>query len=270
MAVTDVHVVQDGRRGAPTMLLLSNAAAPSASWNPLVPRLAEAYHVVRVDLIGHGRPPRYDVVTQARRVAAVLDDLGVSRATVAGHSSGCMVATALAEQRPDVVSALALIDMGPDLDAKLRERLLFRLIKTRFPGALLWRLRDPKSMVKAAGGVNRPVDIPDSWMEHLRRMTHRDFVGVMRAYTAYLPGSGAFQSGCAGRACLCWSSSARTTSGGARRRPRPIASYPARESRCCPVWGTHPRWRTPMPLPDCCWSSPRPSSTRLSARRLAS
>jgi pimeloyl-ACP methyl ester carboxylesterase len=36
-----------------------------------------------------------------------------SRVTVVGHSGGCTVATALAEQRPGVVAALALIDMGP-------------------------------------------------------------------------------------------------------------------------------------------------------------
>lgn len=42
--------------------------------------------------------------------------------TVLGHSSGCMMATALAEQRPDVVAALALVDMGPDLDAAIPRR----------------------------------------------------------------------------------------------------------------------------------------------------
>jgi pimeloyl-ACP methyl ester carboxylesterase len=48
-----------------------------------------------------------------------------------GHSSGCTVATALAEQRPDAVAGLALIDFGPSLDAKIPERLLFRLLLTR-------------------------------------------------------------------------------------------------------------------------------------------
>ncbi|GIH21542.1 alpha/beta fold hydrolase [Rugosimonospora africana] len=186
MTAAQVHVVENGRSGASTLLLLSNAAAPSAAWEPVVPALAEAHHVVRVDLIGHGDPPRYDVVTQARRVAEVLDRLGVSRVTAIGHSSGCMVATSLVEQRPDVVAAAALLDMGPDLEAKVPERLLFRLIKTRFPGALLWRLRDPRSMVKSARGTTRQVEIPDVWLEHLRRLTHQDFVGVMRAYTAYL------------------------------------------------------------------------------------
>lgn len=186
MVASDVQVVENGERGAPTLLLLSNAAAPSASWEPVIPALAQIHHVVRVDLVGHGRPPRYDVPTQARRVAEVLDELGVTRVTAIGHSSGCMVATAVVEQRRDLVVAVALIDMGPDLSAKIPERLVFRLIKRRFPGALLWRLRNPRSMVKAAGGTTRQVQIPASWMEHLRRMTHRDFVGLMHGYTEYL------------------------------------------------------------------------------------
>ena len=84
--------------------------------DPVVPRLAAAYRVIRVDLLGHGRSASpadgYDIPAHARRVGAVLDMLGVSRVTVIGHSSGCTVATALAEQRPDAVAGLALIDMG--------------------------------------------------------------------------------------------------------------------------------------------------------------
>jgi pimeloyl-ACP methyl ester carboxylesterase len=72
----------------------------------------------------------YAITAQARRVGAVLDRLGVSTVTVVGHSSGCAVATALAEQRPDVVADLALIDFGPSLAAKTPEKLLFRLLLT--------------------------------------------------------------------------------------------------------------------------------------------
>ena len=92
---SDIHVVQDGKPDAPALLLLSNAAVPTAIWDPVVPLLAGAHRVIRVDLLGHGRPARpadcYDIPTQARRVAAALDELGVSRVTVIGHSSGCTV-----------------------------------------------------------------------------------------------------------------------------------------------------------------------------------
>jgi pimeloyl-ACP methyl ester carboxylesterase len=190
----DMHVVQDGKPGAPALLLIQNAAVPTACWDPVVPRLAGAYRVIRVDLLGHGRSASpadgYDIPAHARRVGAVLDMLGVSRVTVIGHSSGCTVATALAEQRPDAVAGLALIDMGPSPGAKIPERLLTRLLLTQFPGRLLWRLKSETNIRKAARtGFTRPVDIPDAFIEHVLGMTHRAFVGAMRA--PELPGAGA-------------------------------------------------------------------------------
>jgi pimeloyl-ACP methyl ester carboxylesterase len=187
----DMHVVQDGKPDAPALLLLSNAAVPTVIWDPVVPLLAGAHRVIRVDLLGHGRSAGpaggYDIPAQARRVGAALDKLGVSRVTVIGHSSGCTVATALAEQRPDAVAALALIDMGPSPDAKIPERPIFRLILTQIPGRLLWRLRTEATIRKAARtGFTRPVDIPDAFIDHVLGMTHQAFVGAMRAPLSYL------------------------------------------------------------------------------------
>jgi pimeloyl-ACP methyl ester carboxylesterase len=112
----DMHVVEDGTPGAPGLLLIHGSAGSTAWWDPVVPALAGACRVIRVDLLGHGRssspPGGYDIPAHARRVGAALDRLGAGRVTVIGHSMGCMVATALAEQRPDKVAALALIDMA--------------------------------------------------------------------------------------------------------------------------------------------------------------
>jgi pimeloyl-ACP methyl ester carboxylesterase len=187
----DLRVVEHGKPDAHAVLLLSNAAAPMAIWDPVVPLLAGAFRVIRLDLLGHGRLTSpaggYDVTAQACRVAAALDRLGVSRVTVIGHSSGCMLATALAEQRPDAVVALALIDMGPSLDAKLPDSPLFHLLMSPLTGPLLWRLRTPESIRKAArAGMARPVTIPDAFIEHGQRLTRRDLVGPMRAARDYL------------------------------------------------------------------------------------
>ena len=51
----DMHVVQDGKPGAPALLLIHGTAASTAWWDPVIPRLAGAYRVIRVDLAGHGR-----------------------------------------------------------------------------------------------------------------------------------------------------------------------------------------------------------------------
>src|SRR5215472_17302274 len=106
-----MHVVHDGPRQDPPLLLIHGSGASGASWGPVVGALAGRHHVIRVDLPGCGQSPpalSYDVPDQAGSVAALLDDLGLRYVAVAGHSSGGYVATALAEQRPDLVGSLAL------------------------------------------------------------------------------------------------------------------------------------------------------------------
>lgn len=188
-----VRVSEDGKREAPALVLLTNSAAPAAIWDPVVPLLAGAFRVIRVDLLGQRRSTDpeggYGVPAQARRIAAALDRLGVNRVTAIGHSSGALVATALAEQRRDRVVALALIDMGPDLDARLPDGLAFRLVTAPLTGPLLWRLRSEARIRKTArssGGFTRPVEIPDAFVEHALGMTHRDFVETLRASRDYL------------------------------------------------------------------------------------
>jgi pimeloyl-ACP methyl ester carboxylesterase len=51
----DMHVVEDAKPGAPALLLISNAAAPTALWDPVVPQLAGACRAIGVDLLHHGR-----------------------------------------------------------------------------------------------------------------------------------------------------------------------------------------------------------------------
>jgi len=120
----DLYVTDEGPRGAPTLLLIHGTVSSGRSWDLVAPALAEAHRVVRVDLLGHGRSAKptgasYEIPDQAARVAAVVERLGTGPVTVVGHSSGGIVATALAEQRPDLVAAVALVDTGPSLDAYL-------------------------------------------------------------------------------------------------------------------------------------------------------
>jgi pimeloyl-ACP methyl ester carboxylesterase len=186
----DVHVVQDGRPDAPALLLIQNAAAPIALWDPVVPELAGAYRVIRVDLLGRGRSgpgAGNDVPAQARRAWAVLDRLGVSRVTVIGHSSGGSVATALAEQRPGEVAALALIDTGPSPAAKIPDPPTARLLTVPLAGRVLWRLKTEATIRAAARtAFTVPVDVPDALIDHMQGMTYGSFTATMRGYWAYL------------------------------------------------------------------------------------
>ncbi|MFI9103652.1 alpha/beta fold hydrolase [Streptomyces fildesensis] len=185
-----MHVVHDGPRQAPPMVLIHGSGASGASWSPLVPALAAHHHVIRVDLPGCGQSPptaSYDVPVQAGRVAALLDDAGLRRVSVAGHSSGGYVATALAEQRPDLVGSLTLISTGPSVHAFLPQPLILRVMLAPPFGPFLWPRRSDAMIRKGISAtLARPVDIPDDVVADLRDITYRAFRTLLRRNLAYL------------------------------------------------------------------------------------
>ncbi|MEU3459593.1 alpha/beta hydrolase [Streptomyces sp. NPDC006733] len=185
-----MHVVHDGPRQAPPLLLIHGSGASGTSWEPLVPPLAAHHHVVRIDLPGCGQSPpvgSYAVPAQAGRVAALLDDLALRGITAVGHSSGGYLATALAEHRPDLVGALALISTGPCPEALLPEPLILRVMLAPPFGPLVWSRRSD-AMVRAAisSTTARAVPIPDDVVAAARGITYRAFRRVLRANLAYI------------------------------------------------------------------------------------
>jgi pimeloyl-ACP methyl ester carboxylesterase len=190
-----MHVVHDGPRQAPPLLLIHGSGASGASWGPVAGALAGHHHVIRVDLPGCGQSPpasSYDVPEQAGRVAMLLDDLGLRHVTVAGHSSGGYVATALAEQRPDLVGSLALISTGPSLDALLPQPFILRALLAPPLGPLLWPMRSDAMIRKGISATTaRPVDIPADAVADLKNITYRRFRKILRRNTAYVAEQGA-------------------------------------------------------------------------------
>ncbi|NDU72711.1 alpha/beta fold hydrolase [Actinomadura sp. DSM 109109] len=184
------HVVHDGPRQAPPLLLIHGSGASGGTWDPMIPALAADRHVIRVDLpgCGHSPPaPSYDVPDQAGRVAALLDGLGVGRVAVAGHSSGGYVATALAERRPDLVGSLALISTGPVPDALLPQPFVLRALLSPPLGPLLWARRSDAMIRRGIGATAAgPVDVPDDLVAGVRAITYRSMRAVLRRNTAYL------------------------------------------------------------------------------------
>jgi pimeloyl-ACP methyl ester carboxylesterase len=78
------------------------------------PALVDRYRLIRYHKRGWGgsthTTPPVRIADHAADAAALLDHLGVSRAHVAGHSSGGSVALQLAFERPDLVHTLAVLE----------------------------------------------------------------------------------------------------------------------------------------------------------------
>ncbi len=115
MAIDGVRVryVDQGQGSA--VVLIHGFAASLDTWDHVIPALVAGGHrVIALDLRGFGwtdRPPGdYSSEAQARLVLALMDQLGVARASVVGHSYGGGVALRLALIAPERVERIALYD----------------------------------------------------------------------------------------------------------------------------------------------------------------
>lgn len=102
----------DLRGQAPTLLLIHATGFHGRCWDQVVPYLGPR-HVIAPDLRGHGRSdsaPITDWRDLAGDLSGLLDALGLTGVTAAGHSVGGATATLAALARPDLFAKLILID----------------------------------------------------------------------------------------------------------------------------------------------------------------
>ena len=118
---------RDVGKGDEALLLIHGMAGSSETWRAVIPPLSRKYRVVAPDLLGHGQSakPRGDYSLGAFAVwlRDLLDELGISRATVIGQSLGGGVAMQFVYQHPDYCERLVLISsggLGPDVGWTLR------------------------------------------------------------------------------------------------------------------------------------------------------
>ena len=118
---------QDVGSGDETLLLIHGMAGTSETWRAVIPQLSQKYRAIAPDLLGHGQSakPRSDYSLGAFAVLLrdLLEELGISRATVVGQSLGGGVAMQFAYQHFDFCQRLVLISsggLGPDVGWTLR------------------------------------------------------------------------------------------------------------------------------------------------------
>jgi len=96
----------------PAVVLLHAIATSSALWDPQIEVLAERFHVIALDLPGHGRsaaPPfAGSIEDYAVAVLATLGAMGVERFGVVGLSFGSSIAQAMAVMARERVTSAVL------------------------------------------------------------------------------------------------------------------------------------------------------------------
>ena len=101
-----------GPRGAPTVALLHGLAATGRlNWQPVLPALAERFHVLVVDHRGHGhgiRTGHFRLADCADDVIALADVLGIESLLAVGYSMGGPIAKLCWSRHPTRVRGLVL------------------------------------------------------------------------------------------------------------------------------------------------------------------
>ena len=121
LAATRIHGHRVAYRVAgdpslPVLMLIHGITSSSATWDPVIPTLAEHAHVIAPDLYGHGASEvphaDYSLGGFATQVRDLMDTLGHERATIVGHSLGGGVAMQFAYQYFEHCERLVLVDSG--------------------------------------------------------------------------------------------------------------------------------------------------------------
>jgi pimeloyl-ACP methyl ester carboxylesterase len=109
-----VEVVYQRIGEGPPLVFVHGAGDDGRIWKPQLVALADEFTVVAWDEPGAGRssdlPPEFALADYARCLAAVVGDVGLGPAHIAGLSWGGTVAQELYRRHPGLVATLILID----------------------------------------------------------------------------------------------------------------------------------------------------------------
>jgi esterase len=102
--------------GPRTLVVLHGLMGSMDNWRTIQLALSSNYRVICLDLANHGKSPHaasFTLQSMAMDVCETLDDLGIERVFVMGHSLGGKVAMLMASEWPERVQGLVIVDITP-------------------------------------------------------------------------------------------------------------------------------------------------------------
>jgi len=171
----EIQVRESGPRNGSPIVLIHCFTCAIDWWDRVLPMLERRHRVIAVDLLGHGGSEKpgsgYTPPNQAEVIAEALSQLDVRRAEVVGHSLGGSVSVALAEEAPELVDRVVIIDTAPDHS---RSSLGFvpGLAFAPVVGEFLWNIKPDFAVRDGLGVAFAPgFDVPDAFVDDVKRMT---------------------------------------------------------------------------------------------------
>lgn len=98
------------------LLILHGLFGSSDNWNTLARRFAEHRQVILIDQRNHGRSfhdKEMNYELMAKDIVILMDELGLEKADLLGHSMGGKTIMAMAMVHPEYISKLVVADIGP-------------------------------------------------------------------------------------------------------------------------------------------------------------
>ena len=111
--VNDIELAYTRRGKGTPLVLLHGYPLDHLLWEEVAPLLEDTFDLILPDLRGFGESTTvgspYTMDDYASDVAGLLDQLGIQKAAIAGHSMGGYVALAFARLYPERISGLGLV-----------------------------------------------------------------------------------------------------------------------------------------------------------------
>ncbi|MGB1234374.1 MAG: alpha/beta fold hydrolase [Planktomarina sp.] len=168
------------------LVLIHGVGMQSAAWGPQIDHFAQDYHVIALDMPGHGGSDLLPVGSQLADYvdwcADVIAALNLGPVNLVGHSMGALIAGGIAASRPNLVQRVALLNgvyvRGPDAKTAVQGR-----AATIREGQI-----DLQTPLKRwfDGGQQQAHDQVAGWLGNV------DLTGYATAYTAFACGDAVY------------------------------------------------------------------------------
>ncbi|HEY6758029.1 MAG TPA: 3-oxoadipate enol-lactonase [Baekduia sp.] len=171
-----LHHQTAGPPDGPPVLLAGSLGTTLSMWDGVVTALSDTYNTIAYDQLGHGASPAppgpYTIAQLGEAAVALLDALGIERASFVGLSIGGMVGQWLGAHAPERVDRLVLL-----------------CTSAHVPPAQPWR--DRAATVRAAGSPEPIADaVAARWLTAPYAGKHPDRLAALRAMLASQPAEG--------------------------------------------------------------------------------
>lgn len=129
-----IHYLDWGTAGRQPLILLHGIARVAHAFDHVAPHFAQNYHVIAVDMRGHGdsgwhADGAYLVEDYASDIVALIEQLKLRNLVLWGASTGGRVAQLIAGWHPEWVSGVIVEDVGPERPTAVSNRRGDRMAK---------------------------------------------------------------------------------------------------------------------------------------------